>query len=234
MAGNNLNILSIDTGGAKKQLTVNSGDNYTPATSSDGRLIVFTSDRDGSFNIWRMNVADGSDPRQLTFTDGNFYPACSPDGQWVFYENQNNGALTIWKVPINGGAPVQVTDKYARMPVVSPDNQFIACRYYVGAGKLGIAIIPAGGGSPVKLLPIPIMEWQRIQWASDGRALTYIDTVEGVSNIWSYDISTGSKKRLTNFKTEEIFAYAWSLDGKQLASERGTKASDVTIVDFQR
>ena len=234
MSRGDLNISVIDPDGAHQtQLTVNAGDNYTPATSTDGRLIVFASNRTGSFTIWRMN-ADGSDPRPLTFTDGNFYPACSPDGQWVFYENQNKGAVTIWKVPINGGAPMQVTDKYARMPVVSPDNQFIACRYYVERGKQGVAIISVESGAPVKLLLIPIMEWQRIQWLSDGQELTYIDTVDGVSNIWSYDLSTRSKKQLTNFKTDEIFAYAWSRDGQQLASERGTKTSDATIVDFER
>jgi len=85
MSRSNLNISVIDPDGSNQtQLTVNAGDNYTPGTTSDGRLIVFASNRTGSFNIWRMNAADGSDPRQLTFTDGNFYPACSPDGQWIF------------------------------------------------------------------------------------------------------------------------------------------------------
>jgi len=234
-AGSNLNILLIDADGSNQtQLTVNAGDNYSPATSPDGRYTLFASNRTGNFNIWRMNATDGGDPKQLTFSDGNFYPSCSTDGQWVYYDNQSKATLTLGKVPIEGGDSVQLSDKYSRMPVVSPDNQFIACRYYIEPGHQGIAIIPAAGGSPVRLLPIPIMEWQRVQWTPDGTALTYIDAVNGVSNIWRYDLPSGTRKQLTDFKTDQIFAYAWSPDFKQLACERGTTVSDVTIINSQK
>ena len=142
--------------------------------------------------------------------------------------------MTVWKVPIDGGDAVKFTDKYARMPAVSPDNQFIACTYYVEAGSRGIAILPIEGGPPVKLLPIPIMERQRVQWINNGHALSYIKIVNGVSNIWSYDLDNGSTKQLTDFKTDQIFAYAWSPDYKQLACDRGTEIRDVTIINYQR
>lgn len=234
-AGNNLNILLLEPDGSNQtQLTVNAGDNYTPATSPDGRFIVFASNRTGSFNIWRMNADDGSNPTQITFSDGNFYPSCSADSQWVAYDNQTQSPVTVWKVPIDGGAPVQLSDKYSRMPVVSPDNLSMACRYFLADGRRGIAILPLQGGSPTKLLPIPIMDWQKVQWTADGRGLTYIETVNGVSNLWIYDLDTGLTKQTTNFPAEEIFSYAWSPDYKQLACERGTAVSDVTIGDNQR
>ncbi len=236
MAGNHLNISLVNPDGSNQtQLTVNAGDNYTPAASPDGRFIIFSSNRTGSFNIWRMNAEDGSDLRQLTFGDGNSYPSCSADSQWVFYDNQSGPRTTLWKVPIDGGDPVQLTDEYARMPVVSPDNQFLACRYYVETGgRRGIAIIPVQGGLPVKLLPIPVMLFQRVQWISNGHALTYIDVVNGVSNIWSYSLDDGSKQQLTNFQTDQIFAYAWSPDNKQLACERGAEVNDVMTIRNQR
>ena len=231
MAGNYLNISSIDADGSDKvQLTLN-GCDYTPATTPDGRFIVFASYRNGSLNIWRMNAADGGDPRQLTNSDGNSYPSCSPDGKWVVYDNQIGSTFTVWKVPIEGGDPVQLTDKYTRMPIVSPDGQFMACRYLVEGGSREIAIFRFDGGAPIERLPIPVMEWQRIQWKPDGRALTYVDTVNGVSNIWSYDLADRSKKQLTDFKTtEQIFAYSWSPDFKQLACLRGTETRDVTLI----
>ena len=38
--------------------------------TSDGRSVVFVSERSGTFNLWRMS-ADGSNPRQLTtFQEG--------------------------------------------------------------------------------------------------------------------------------------------------------------------
>jgi TolB protein len=45
------------------------GSNRTPAWSPDGEKIVFTSDEDGSDDIWVMD-ADGSNPVNLTSTPG--------------------------------------------------------------------------------------------------------------------------------------------------------------------
>jgi serine/threonine protein kinase len=233
MAGNNLNISSTDPDGSNGvQLTVNVGDNYSPAVSPDGRLIVFASNRTGTLNIWRMNAEDGGAARQLTFGNGNSYPAFSPDGQWVVYDNQSEGATTIWKVSVEGGNPVQLAD-HARMPVVSPDNQFVAYRHYPEGGLPEIAIMPFQGGAPVRDLPIPISDWQWVQWTPDSRALVYIEVADGVSNIWSHDLAGGPKKQLTNFKTDQIFAYAWSPD-KQLACLRGTEVRDVTLISNQK
>src|SRR5262249_21237769 len=130
LAQDKLNIWLINPDGSNKtQLTVNAGDNYTPAASPDGRFIVFSSNRTGSFNIWRMNADDSRHPKQLTFGDCNSYPFCSPENEWVFYDNQSSATMTVWKVPIEGGEPVQATDRYARMPVVSPNNLSMVCRY---------------------------------------------------------------------------------------------------------
>jgi serine/threonine protein kinase/Tol biopolymer transport system component len=236
IAGNNLNLSRIDPDGAHQtQLTANAGDNITPATSLDGRYIVFTSNRTGSLNIWRINAEDGSDPKQLTLSDGNSYPSFSPDGQWVFYDNQSSATPSLWKVSINGGDPVRITDQDTRMPVVSPDNQFIACRYQSEEGGFrGIAILPIQGGPPLKL-PIPVMDWQRVQWTRDSRALMYVGVVNGMQNIWRYDLAEGSVKQLTDFKTDDqVFAYHWSGDFRKLACERGKRLSDVTIINMQR
>jgi Tol biopolymer transport system component len=236
MAGDHLNISLVDSDGSnEKQLTFNAGDNYTPATSPDGRFIVFSSNRSGSFNIWRMNAEDGSDQKQLTFGDGDSFPSCSADSQWVFYDNQSSSRITVWKVPIDGGDPVQLTNEYARMPAVSPDNQYMACRYYVenGAPK-EIAIIPVQGGLPVRRLPIPGALFQKVQWISNGRALTYIDVAKGVSNIKSYNLDDGSTKQLTSFHDDQIYSYAWSPDNKQLACQRGAEVNNVITISSQK
>jgi serine/threonine protein kinase/Tol biopolymer transport system component len=230
MAGKNVNISSIDPDGAHQvPLTVNSGDNYTPATSPDGRLIAFASNRNGSLNIWLMNAKDGSDPQQLTFTDGNSYPSFSPDGQWVLYDNQSGGAPSVWKVRVDGGTPVRLID-HARMPVVSPDNKSIAFRHYEDGRSPQIGILPWQDAQPPRLLPIPIMDGQRVQWTPKGQALTYIDVIDGVYNVWKYDLASGSRRQLTNFGTDQIFAYAWSADFKQLACLRGAEVRNVTLI----
>ncbi|HJP94021.1 MAG TPA: protein kinase [Pyrinomonadaceae bacterium] len=223
-----LDISSIDPDGSNRVQLTSSEDNYMPTASADGRFIVFVSNRNGPFNIWRMNADDGSEPTQLTFSDGNFYPSCSPDNVWVAYDNVVNADVSVWKVPMNGGEPIKVGEKY-RMPVFSPDSQFIACRYNLESGTRDVAIFSAQDGQPLRHFAIPIQEWQRVQYLNS-RELSYIKNVDGYSNIWSYDLYTRASKQLTSFNSDRIYAYAWSPDYKQVACQRGSNISDVTMI----
>ncbi len=119
------------------------------------------------------------------------------------------------------------------MPAASPDGQFIACRYLTEGSSREIAIFPFAGGAPIERLPIPVMDWQKVQWMPEGRALTYIDAAKGVSNIWRYDLASRRSRQLTDFKTDRIFAYAWSPDFKWIACLRGTESRDVTLINNQ-
>ncbi|HTV60350.1 MAG TPA: translocation protein TolB [Verrucomicrobiae bacterium] len=59
------------------ELTRDEGRNERPSWAPDGRHIVFESTRTGSDQIWTM-LADGSLPRQLTFSGDNESPNWSP------------------------------------------------------------------------------------------------------------------------------------------------------------
>jgi len=229
MAQDNLNISRADLKGeSRDQLTLNSGDNYNPAASADGRFVVFSSTRSGKANIWRMNVEDHGDLKQLTFSDGNYYPSISPDNQWVAYDNQENGIVSVWKVPLQGGNPIKIAERF-RMPAFSPNGQLIVARYdeILGTGEL--AIFSADGGEPLRRVPIPKLEWQRVYWLSDN-SVSYVDKVNGFSNIWRYDLDTGAKKQLTYFNRKQIFAYGWSPDRRLLACQLGFMTKNVVKI----
>jgi len=229
MAQDNLNIWRVDLNdNTRDQLTLNSGDNYGPAVSSDGRYVVFSSNRNGKANIWRMNAEDGSDPKQLTFTDGNYYPSISPDDQWIAYDNQQKTTLTIWKVPLQGGESTKIAERY-RMPVYSPNGQFIAGRYDNESGSDGLAIFSAQSGEQLRQIPLPRFDWQRVYWLSNN-SVSYIDKADGLANIWSYDLDSGAKKQLTNFNRKQIFAYGWSAYNKMLACQLGNRTKNVVVL----
>lgn len=59
------------------ELTRDSGRNERPSWAPDGRHIVFQSNRTGEWQIWEM-LADGSQPRQLTYQGVNESPNWSP------------------------------------------------------------------------------------------------------------------------------------------------------------
>ncbi|HEX6625814.1 MAG TPA: hypothetical protein VF064_19010, partial [Pyrinomonadaceae bacterium] len=121
----------------------------------------------------------------------------------------------------------------ALQPAVSPDGKLIACYYLDEQTRaMKIALLPFEGGDPVKLFDLPQTSnrGQPPRWTPDGRALTYINTRGIVSNIWLQPVDDGQHKLLTDFKTDRIFSFDWSRDGKRLAVSRGVVDSDVVLI----
>jgi hypothetical protein len=65
----------------------------------------------------------------------------------------------------------------------------------------------------------------------NGSALDYIDTKDGVSNLWRMPINGGQPKKLTNWNSDLLFWFAWAPGGKQLATARGSFATDLVLLE---
>ena len=176
---------------------------------------------------------DGGNPQKLTSGAGEEFPSCSPDGQWVVYTSTASNKFTLWKVSIEGGDPLQLTEKLSQWPAISPDGKLIACWLREDSGTpWRIGIISVDGGEPLKVLDVPTSANSAIplRWTSDGRMLTFVDTREGVSNIWGIAFDAGALKQLTDFKSDQIFSFDWSRDGHALALARGDINNDVVLI----
>ena len=227
-------IMDAD-GSNKKQMTLDAFTERDPSVSPDGRYLVFASNRTGAFNVWRIDL-DGNNPKQLTDGRDEQFPSCSPDGRWVIYQGFVAGVPTIWKVPIDGGESVQLTNKYSNWPVISPDGKQVAYSYLddpVARWKVGV--MPLDGAGPTKSfdiprLSIPNLSWQRVRWTPDGKALTYIDNRDNVSNVWKQPLNDGKAQQLTHFKSDRILNFDWSQDGRLLGCVRGVVKSDVVLL----
>ena len=95
-----------------------------------------------------------------------------------------------------------------------------------------LALIPADGGKPVKVFPVPFMGFAMagLRWTTDGLSIVYINNEHNVSNLWSQPIDGKPRKQLTHFESSQIFRFAFSPDGKQVRLERGATLRDVVLI----
>ncbi|HKU74317.1 MAG TPA: DPP IV N-terminal domain-containing protein, partial [Pyrinomonadaceae bacterium] len=223
-------------GSASKQLTADAFIDQQPTVSTDGRYIVFQSNRSGARNIWRID-ADGSNPKQLT--QGNSldgYPRVSPDGQFVVFMSLRSGTWTIWKVGIDGGAPVQLTNSSSEFPSIAPDGRWISYFYTdeQANNQPKLAIIAFEGGAPVKTIDLPrFVQPIAFAWMPDGQSIAYLDNSSGILNVWSQPLDGGTPRQLTNYKSEFVTSFAIFRDGK-IATYRWSATRDIVLIkDFK-
>ena len=110
-------------------LTNNSFDDHFAALSPDGRLIAFTTDRDGNYEIYLMNT-DGTGLTNLTnsSSDENYTISWSPRGRQIAFSSNRDGNYEIYVMSSDGTGLTRLTYNSAEdlYPSWSPDGRKIA------------------------------------------------------------------------------------------------------------
>ena len=218
--------------GTRRQLTTNPHDDFNPASSPDGRTIVFASDRAGAIGLWAMSDAGERSVRQLT-SGGDSRPSISADG-WVVFQRGiiQSAPITLRRVPLKGGDAVQLDEGTSIRPVVSPDGRLVAY-YWLLPERWALAVKPVNGGQPLQVFPLSSTHCGRtVRWSPDSRALAYVDCEGGVANIWSRRLDSTAAQKLTDFRSGHIVAFDWSHDGSQLAWITRSQVSDVVLIEL--
>lgn len=218
---------SMNPDGTGNQPLLSDGNpHFGLSTCNDGKHIIYTSPHDGGVELW-SSEADGSNAVRLIRRGTIGFGACSPDSRSVYYPS--DGA--IWKVGIDGGTP-QKTDLPSSAGGISHDGKLLF--YGVqsiegGSYHSQILVIPTGGGAPLYTLSAPY-GMQSPQFTPDAKALSFVLTRDHAANIWEQPLAGGNPIQLTHFTSGEMFAFAWSQDGKKLAFSRGSRKSDVVMM----
>src|SRR5215216_776620 len=157
--GNDYEIYTINSrGGAKRKVTNNNRDDYSPSYSPGGKRIAYVQFDRNDAEIYTIN-AGGGGKTQLTHNNNDeFAPDYSPDGKNIVYAGlegleRNNAESDIYKINAVGGGKRKLTNnnKYDTYPSYSPDGKKIA--YTVSKGKSGenIFTINSFGGGKTQL-----------------------------------------------------------------------------------
>jgi serine/threonine protein kinase/Tol biopolymer transport system component len=216
------NIWRVNSDGRDPKKITDEHDLRAPVCSADGQWVYF---RDwfsqeikrASLDGGKAEVVPGTKIADAELDDTPV--AISPDGQWLAFsihvEPEGNETAHQTKIVLLNLAASGAAGGGAN-----------------GAGA-GAAVANANASNAITRIIKPD---QRISGAAsftpDGRALVYPVREAGVDNLWlqPLDASASAAKRITNFTTDLIDAYHFSLDGKQLGVLQRHAVSDVVLL----
>ena len=114
-------------GGTPTRVTAK-GPSYLHGWSPDGRWLVYTGERGGAFDVYKIPVAGGDEVRLTTAPGLDDGPEFTPDGAFIYFNSSRSGRMQIWRMRPDGSEQTQVTNDGFNnwFPHISPDGKWIA------------------------------------------------------------------------------------------------------------
>ena len=114
-------------GGNPKQITPR-GPSYLHGWSPDGKLLIFTGQRNNEYDIYTVPSSGGKEIRLTTAKGLDDGPEYTPDGKYIYFNAARTGTMQIWRMKADGREQEPVTDGtfHDWFPHISPDGKWIA------------------------------------------------------------------------------------------------------------
>jgi serine/threonine protein kinase len=219
---------------ALTRLTFQGGLQSEPTWSPDGRLIAYSSDRSGNFDIWVQQV-DGSNPVQVT-TNGahDWQPAWSPDGNRIAFRSEREGG-GLYIVPALGGHERRIAS-FGYRPQWSPDGSLLLFQSTVlrGVTETPRFWVTSLEGSPREQFQ-GFSRTFRAAWHPDGKRVSLAGVRQGEpsSAFWTVGVDGGGavksevapevQRRLRDASLAPSGYFQWALSGTALYFEGASR-----------
>lgn len=173
-------------GGTPKQITP-TGPSYLHGWSPDGKYLVYTGQRNGDFDIYKIPATGGPEVRLTTAPGLDDGPEYSPDGAFVYFNSVRSGTMQLWRMRPDGSRPEQLTnDGYNNwFPHLSPDGKWMVFLSFMNDVKpddhpfykhVYLRLMPASGGQP-KVIAYVYGGQGTINtpsWSPDGKRIAFV------------------------------------------------------------
>jgi hypothetical protein len=207
-------------------LTVTAGTGYnvgSPSSATGTILnddpfveVVFSSTRDGNFEIYGM-LANGTGVTRLTNnTATDLDPALSLDKTKILFTSDRDGNLEIYSMNVNGTGVTRLTnnsavDGFAAWSPAGTQIVFTSTR----DGNFEIYSMNSNG-TGVTRLTINSATDANPAWSPSGTRIAFTSTRHGNVEIYSMNVNGTGVTRLTNDEDEDAFP-SWSPDSLKIA-----------------
>ncbi|HSB10445.1 MAG TPA: protein kinase [Blastocatellia bacterium] len=217
-------------GGEPRRLTFDNRDIRDLDWTSDGREIVFISDREGDTGLWRVSALGGTPERLVSAVGYNIGRlSISRQGDRLVYSQQFVDT-NIWRVELAGpnrkvSAPTMLisSSKSDSAPQYAPDGRRITFRSD-RSGSFEIWACEADGSNPIQLTNFSGPQAGSPCWSPDGRQIAFDARPDGNPDIFVISADGGRPRRLTEDPGEDI-APSWSNDGRWIYFESNRSGS---------
>lgn len=191
------------------------GSNQSPAWTSDGNRIAFSSSRSGDPEIW-VAEANGANPRRVTyFTGPDVGPVWNPrTNAQLAWVSGRTGLPQIYTMDQDGANVQRMTDGgYAVSPSWAPNGGFLTFSWNRKYGP------GAPGGQDIYVMDIATKRWLQLthdagsndfpSWAPDGRHIVFERKVGGHTEIWSMLADGTEQHQLTHSGNNFMPNWSW-------------------------
>ncbi len=228
---NSIFVADLKDGGRRlddvRRLSVGANE-YAHAWTPDSQAVVFESNRNGSYNIFKRGLNQQA-PEPLVTSENATFGRFSPDGKWLFYLVRGEPVVKLMRILASGGLPERVlaNTNLANYYCASPSANFCVVGEYE---QKQLAFYrfdptqepPAGGIAQTQLQEVARTDYDPSDWglSPDGSSIAMVrpDGHEGRIRILSFG-SLAHPGAVTVHDVAvsgwtKLYTLNWAADGK--------------------
>jgi Tol biopolymer transport system component/DNA-binding winged helix-turn-helix (wHTH) protein len=186
----------------------------------DGRSLIFTAFKDGSYSLWRVDTQTGNVSWVPGVGEWIYTPSIARDADRMVYHRYEH-ERNIWRIQLDprGARDPEMevlihSSHWDSQPSLSPDGKRIAFTS-TRSGALAIWISNSDGTGPFLLTSFRDCYVARPRWSPEGNRVAFSANPEGSYAVFVTDIRNRQTVRVTRPEFNALMA-SWSRDGQSV------------------
>jgi len=218
---------ATEDGKTIQRLTAHKARDVYPRFSPDGKWIAFSSDRNGSLDVFVIPAEGGAVKELTTHSASERVLGWSPDSKTVLFSSSRGEGFMpkLYTVPLAGGLAKDAGPDMGIDGTFSPDGQKLAInrkgqsywrKYYRGAYQTDVTVMDLASKTFKDVTNFEGLDsWP--MWSQDGHIYFVSDRDgKGLTNIWRVPESGGDAEKVTTFADGDVRFPSMSADGKTI------------------